>query len=148
MIGLLDWGQVKRVSDTLAVNFALMVEAMNTRKQDNIVHAFHRLGVEVSNNNDKESIANIAVTMLDTRIVPGYIMDPFNPESALKKNAVSKMPSELYFVVRTVQLLRGISSAFNLDFSLSDVWAPYASRTLRRHPDLVKQANLPILIHP
>lgn len=137
MVGLLDWGQVKTVSDTLAVNFALMIEAMNTRKQDNIVKAFRRLGVEVSNNEDKESIADIAVTMLDTRLVPGYVIDPFNPANGLKKNAVSKLPSDLYFVVRTVQLLRGISSAFNLDFSVSDAWAPYAARTLKRHPELV-----------
>ena len=40
--------------------------------------------VQVSNNDDHESIANVAVTMLDTRVVPGYIMDPFNPDNALK----------------------------------------------------------------
>ena len=136
MIGLLDWGQVKIVSDVLAVNFSLMIQAMNSRDQNAIVKSFKRLGVEVSNPNDYESIANIAVTMLDTRIVPGYIIDPFNPNNALKKNAVSKMPSDLYFVVRTVQLLRGISSAFDLDYSLATTWGPYAEKIISKYPAL------------
>lgn len=136
MVGLLDWGQVKIVSDTLAVNFSLMIQAMNSRNQEKIVESFKRLGVEVSNPNDYDSIADIAVTMLDTRVVPGYIIDPFNPNNALKRNAVSKMPSDLYFVVRTVQLLRGIASAFNLDYSLSTAWGPYADRIILKYPEL------------
>ena len=72
-----------------------------------------------------------------------YVCPPptlhFPPPLLNQKNAVSKMPPDLYFLVRTVQLLRGISSAFELDFSLSHAWAPYAARTLRRHPALVKQ---------
>ena len=135
-VGLLDWGQVKMVSDKLAVNFSLMILAMNSRDQKEIVKSFFRLGVEVSNPNDYESIADIAVTMLDTRVVPGYIIDPFNPLNALKKNAVSKMPSDLYFVVRTVQLLRGIASAFDLDYSLSTAWGPYATKIISKYPAL------------
>ena len=47
----------------------------------------------MSNNDDHESIVNVAVTMLDTRVVPGYIMDPFNPENALKvSNIVPRRP--------------------------------------------------------
>ena len=136
MVGLLDWGQVKIVSDVLAVNFSLMIQAMNSRDQAAIVKSFKRLGVEVSNPNDYESIADIAVTMLDTRIVPGYIIDPFNPNNALKRNAVSKMPSDLYFVVRTVQLLRGIASAFDIDYSLATAWGPYAEKIISKYPAL------------
>jgi aarF domain-containing kinase len=135
-VGLLDWGQVKIVSDQLAVNFSFMIQAMNSRNQDEIVKSFFRLGVEVSNPKDLQSIADIAVTMLDTRVVPGYIIDPFNPNNALKRNAVSKMPSDLYFVVRTVQLLRGIACAFDIDYSLSSAWAPYADRIIKKYPAL------------
>lgn len=138
-IGLLDWGQVKIVSDELAVNFALMIQALNSRKQEEIVKAFFRLGIEVSNPLDIECVANIAVTMLDTRNVPGYIIDPFNPLNALKRNAVSKMPADLYFVVRTVQLLRGIAYAFDIDYSLATAWAPYAAKTLQKHRQILVQ---------
>ena len=80
--------------------------------------------------------------MLDTRVVPGYIIDPFNPKNALKNNAVSKMPSDLYFVVRTIQLMRGIAYAFNVDYSLSDSWAPYASTILTKYPKLRQQIEM------
>jgi len=57
-------------------------------------------------------------------------MNPFSPNNALKANAVTALPSDLYFVVRTVQLLRGIAFAFDVDFSLADSWRPYARRVL------------------
>jgi predicted unusual protein kinase regulating ubiquinone biosynthesis (AarF/ABC1/UbiB family) len=132
-VGLLDWGQVKTVSDKLAVDFSRLITAMNSREQKRIVDAFVNLGVETSNPEDYDSVEGIAVTMLDTRNVPGFVIDPFNPMNALKKNSVKKMPSDLYFVVRTVQLLRGIAFAFGLDYSLAKAWAPYAERTLAKY---------------
>jgi len=131
-VGLLDWGQIKLVSDNLALKFARMVEAIDDGNRDKILESFFDLGVKVTNPNDKQTVADIAVTMLDTRCVPGYIIDPFNPQNALKTNAVSEMPADLYFIVRTVQLFRGICFAFNLDYSLASAWAPYAKRTVSR----------------
>jgi hypothetical protein len=110
---------------------------MNSRKQEEIAKAFFNLGIEVSNPKDIQCVADIAVTMLDTRNVPGYIIDPFNPGNALKRNAVSNMPAELYFVVRTVQLLRGIAYAFDIDYSLATAWGPYATKILQKYPELV-----------
>lgn len=43
-VGLLDWGQVKFVSDKLALDFAHMVEAINSQQQARIVDCLHRLG--------------------------------------------------------------------------------------------------------
>lgn len=101
-----------------------------------------------------KTVANIAVTMLDTRRVPGYVLNPFDPNHSLKKAAITKLPPDLYFLgtqslthcplssltfpflVRTVQLLKGIAFAFDLDYSLSEVWAPLARKTiLQLDPD-------------
>ena len=131
-IGLLDWGQVKQVSDTLARKFGRMVLAISSRDESAIVDALFDLGVTVSNPSDRKTVTDIAITMLDTKRVAGYIIDPFNPRNSLKTNSVTKMPSDLYFVVRTVQLLRGIAHAFDLDYSLADKWAPYARRAVYR----------------
>lgn len=129
-IGLLDWGQIKVLSDVLLLKFARLVEAMDSRDKDKILDSFFDLGVKVTNPQDKQTVADIAVTMLDTRHVPGYVIDPFNPQNALKTNAVSEMPADLYFIVRTVQLFRGICFAFDLDFSLASAWAPYAKKVI------------------
>lgn len=53
----------------------------------------------------------------------------FHPPPPLPSSCY-QMPSDLYFVVRTVQLLRGIAHAFDLDYSLADRWAPYAKRAV------------------
>ena len=130
-IGLLDWGQVKRVSDQLAGDFSRLVVAIQSRNEDSVVDSLFALGVAVSNPSDRKTVRAIALTMLDTQAVRDYVIDPFDPRNSLKTNSVTKMPSELYFIVRTVQLMRGICFAFGLDYSLAEKWAPMARATLQ-----------------
>lgn len=132
-IGLLDWGQVIPVSSHLLVNFARMNRALRSRNESQVLHGLKQLGVVLRNPHDVKSASDIGVTMLDTRVVPGYVLNPFKPESALKKNSVTKLPSDLYFLVRCVQLIRGISYGFGVDYSLADSWAPYAEKILQEH---------------
>ena len=120
----------------LLLKFARMVKAIHEEDKEEILAAFSGLGIQVSNPEDKSTVHKIAVTMLDTRSVPGYIIDSFrNPMEILKQNAVTKMPPDLYFIVRTIQLLRGITFAFDLSFSLADQWAPLANRELQREKE-------------
>ena len=130
-VGLLDWGQIKRVSDDLALKYSLMIEAMNSRDRQRIVDAFFGLGCRVADPGDFDTVYGIAVSMLDTRSVPGYVIDPFSPDNALKKNGVTKMPPDLYFLVRAVQLFRGIAFAFDLQhYSVAEKWAPHAKKII------------------
>jgi aarF domain-containing kinase len=76
----------------------------------------------------------MAVAMFDTRYFPKFSIDPFSANSALKRNSIISMPSDLFFILRTVQLLRGITTAFQLkDFSLADEWLPYAKMVLKNN---------------
>lgn len=90
-IGLLDWGQVKQVSDNLAHKFGTLVLAIHANKESEIVDALFDLGVTVSNPADRKTVSAIAVTMLDTRRVKGYVIDPFSPQNSLKTNSVTKV---------------------------------------------------------
>ena len=130
-IGLLDWGQVKKVGDTLALDFATFILAVESRDEGAIVDSLFNLGVRVSNPSDRAMVKRIGLTMLDTGRVEGYVIDPFDPRNTLKSNSVTKMPSELYFIVRTVQLFRGICFAFDLDYSLAARWAPLARAVVK-----------------
>lgn len=129
-IGILDWGQVKVISDKLLRDYSLMIEAINSNNPDKIIHAFFNLGIKVSNPNDREIIPKLAVTMLDTKIVPGYVIDPFDSNNALKTNAVTNMPSDLYFLIRTIQIFRGICAGFEIDYSLANAWSKHAKNVL------------------
>ena len=64
----------------------------------------------------------------------GCRVDPFDPNSPLKKMAVKHFPSDMFFVLRVVQLLRGLSTHMGVtDFSTAHQWRPYADDTLRQH---------------
>ena len=80
-IGLLDWGQMKRLSDDSIYKFSRFIEAMNSRDQNRTVEAFLDLGIKVGNPERRNSVEGMAVTMLDTRVMPGYDMDPFSPNN-------------------------------------------------------------------
>lgn len=129
-LGLLDWGQVVTLSDKMLVKFALMNQALCTKDKEKIAKALINLGIVLKNPQDYNSAADIGITMLDTRNVDGYVINPFKPGNALKKNSVVKFPPDLYFLVRTVQLMRGISYGFGIDYSLADSWSPLAVKVL------------------
>lgn len=74
----------------------------------------------------------LAYTMFDTAEVAGVSSNPFADDSALKTATVSELPKELFFLLRTTQILRGICAATgNNDFSIASAWAPIARRALR-----------------
>ena len=131
-IGLLDWGQMKRMHQNSVYQFAKMVDAINSKNQTKILQNFYGLGIKVTDTSDTDFVEKMALTMLDTRKVPGLVLDPFSKDSSVGKNTVAAMPSDFYFLVRTVQLMRGIAYAFDLDFSLAEKWGPYAKRAISR----------------
>jgi len=116
------------------------VQAINANNRKETVEAFLKLGVEVNcekHSNDKQkeekAIEALCLTMLDTRRVKDFNVDPFDPNNNLKSSTVTKLPPDLYFIVRAVQLLRGICFALDLDYSLSKQLAPYARQVLEQH---------------
>jgi aarF domain-containing kinase len=129
-VGLLDWGQMKRISDVTTYKFAKMVDSIHHGNASEIAKSFFDLGMRVSDPTNTAFVSDMAMTMLDTRKVSGFVIDPFSEDSSVKNNTVASMPSDLYFLVRTVQLMRGISYAFGLDYSLADSWAPYAKKAM------------------
>ena len=127
-IGLLDWGQVKDVTPTFKKKIAKLVLAFNAKDRDAICKALFDIGVKVTHPEDKATVEAIAVTMLDTRIMEGYPSDPFDQRCASFANPILLMPPEIYFLVRSVQMMRGLTSAFHLDFSLAKEWGSLASK--------------------
>lgn len=60
-------------------------------------------------------------------------MDPFSPDSPIKKLGISHFPPEVFFVLRTIQMLRGLSIGMKLDdFSTAKRWKSLAADALRQ----------------
>lgn len=139
-IGLLDFGQTKRFSNERRVAFARLVDAMARKDSADIRKGLEGLGISIVAARQKErrrrekrrqsglSVEEeLAYTMFDTASVPGVSDNPFSDNSALRSASVEKLPKDLVFLLRTMQLLRGISVATgNNDFSMVSCWGNIA----------------------
>ena len=130
-VGLLDWGQVIHLSNSTVYMFAQLNEAINNNNIIQMGNCFDKLGIVVENPSNLLSIRKLTLSLFDTQIIPGYDMNPFKPTNELKSNAIKSFPSDLYFLVRTIQLIRGIAYVCKIDYSLAKTWQPYAKQVLQ-----------------
>jgi aarF domain-containing kinase len=130
-LGLFDWGQVKEISSQVASSFAEVIVAISDNDDDRIYRSFLNLGVQVQYPNDRPGVVILARTMFDTRSIPGISTDPFSSDSVLKRNSVVSLPRSVFFLLRTVQMIRGLVSGMGIhDFSLATHWASHAQNTI------------------
>lgn len=60
-------------------------------------------------------------------------VDPFSPDSPIKSLGISHFPPDVFFVLRVMQLLRGLAGGLGVhDFSAARQWGPHARAALRR----------------
>ncbi|GLI59949.1 hypothetical protein VaNZ11_002002 [Volvox africanus] len=127
-VGLLDYGQSKQLPDEKRMAFAELVLALNRGHASEISAALGDLGV-VTERKDPDIRTEMAYGMFDTR---GKV-NPFDPNSPLKRSTISTFPADMFFVMRVVQLLRGLANGMGIDdFSCARQWAPFAKDTLSR----------------
>jgi hypothetical protein len=68
--------------------------------------------------------------------------DPFDEDSPIKQASIEKFPSDLFFVLRVIQLLRGLADGMGVDnFSTAKQWGPLAQQALKRHKPLHEVAT-------
>ncbi|KAH7664219.1 Cadmium-transporting ATPase protein [Dioscorea alata] len=132
-VALLDYGQVKQLPDDLRLGYAKLVLALADRDIPKASQSYKELGIETRSNCDDEQreLFHLAERMFDTRRPPGVtIMSPFAEDSSIRKVGVESFPEELFCVLRTIQLLRGLSVGLGINYSCSDLWRPIAEEVL------------------
>ena len=68
---------------------------------------------------------------LEVTPVAASRVDPFDPDSPLKKMGVKEFPGDMFFVLRVVQLLRGLATHMGVtDFSSASQWRNFADDAL------------------
>lgn len=55
---------------------------------------------------------------------------PAGEGSALKANPITVVPRELFFVIRTVQLVRGLAHAMGQQLDVEAAWQPFAETAI------------------
>eukprot|EP00249_Psilotum_nudum_P007121 c20317_g1_i4 orf=478-1797(+) len=128
-VALLDYGQVKELQNSLRLDFANLVLAIASGKPLKISHCFKNLGIVTARRGEEDlaSLKTMAVMMFDTKLPPGLSkVTPFGEESMLKKFPVTNFPKELFFILRTIHLLRGLSIGMGISYSCAHEWKQLA----------------------
>ncbi|KAL5223340.1 hypothetical protein ABZP36_028053 [Zizania latifolia] len=132
-VALLDYGQVKAMPEDLRLAYANLVIAMADDDFLRTKESFREIGIETWSiaDNELEELFQLSLRMFDTRLPPGVTaMSPFSEDSSLNKVGVQSFPEELFSVLRTIQLLRGLTVGMGLRFSCAEQWKPIAEEAL------------------
>jgi hypothetical protein len=92
-----------------------------------ISQALLDLGI-TSSKTDLEARTKLGYSLFDTT----GKRDPLDPDGSIKQAAVQAFPPDLFFVLRVIQLLRGMAGAMGVQgLSTAKQWGPLARRALR-----------------
>lgn len=109
--------------------------------QSNATSVAHRIS---SHRKTLSGSEMVAYTMFDTADVEGVSNNPFAEDSALKHVAIDSFPPDLFFLLRTVQIMKGICNATgNEDFSIAAAWAPIARRAFSSRTQAKMSTSVP-----
>lgn len=140
---MLDFGQVKVLSLNVRVAFAQLIVSMSKNLPE-AGDCLEPLGIKLDNCTRQLS-STIAYLLFDTRMdLAEARMTPFEAElpSEIRQLRLSKIPQEVFMLVRVVALMRGIFSSFDLDIHSRHIWAPYAERFLKKNRFVVSSKLL------
>lgn len=132
-VALLDYGQTKVLTERMRLQYANLVLAICADDVDKIGEIYKDVGILTTKTaqEDPASFRRMATMMFDTTLNSLYTTsNPFAEESLLKNNNVQAFPQDLFFVLRTVQLLRGLSKGMDVPWSVSTHWKPMAEEVL------------------
>ncbi|KAL8140850.1 hypothetical protein V2J09_006871 [Rumex salicifolius] len=132
-VALLDYGQVKDLPNELRLGYAGLVLAIADNDPQKAEQSYRELGIKTMTTckDEQLELLRLAQTMFDTKLPPGVTMlQPFAEESSIRKIAVKAFPEELFSVLRTVHLLRGLSVGLGINYSCAEQWRPIAEEAL------------------
>ncbi|KAJ8499421.1 hypothetical protein OPV22_009973 [Ensete ventricosum] len=132
-VALLDYGQVKDLPDSLRLGYAKLVLAMADSDPLMAKLSVEELGIKTlsTHADGDQELLMLARKMFDTKFPPGVTMiSPFSEDSSLNKITVQRFPEELFSVLRTMQLLRGLSVGMRIYCSCAEQWRPIAEEVL------------------
>ncbi|KAG2256329.1 hypothetical protein Bca52824_075623 [Brassica carinata] len=128
-----NYGQVKELPDHLRLGYANLVISIADNNASLASQSFRELGIVTfaKCENEQQELLQLAKTMFDTKMPPGVsVLQPFSEDSSIKKISVEGFPEELFSVLRTVILLRGLSVGIGLNYSCAQQWKPIAEEAL------------------
>lgn len=96
-----------------------------------ISDTMHGMCVETSDT-DATIRATLGRQMFGTA---GKLDNPFSEDSLIKKTAITDFPKQYFLVLRVVQLIRGLATRMDIEFSTAQQWKPFAESVIKQTKD-------------
>lgn len=130
-IGLIDYGQVKRLTAEDQLKVArLILSVANNESDENIARAFREMNI-ITKNDSTEFLATFGKLMFG-KFKPEYLQHSFH-RKLHSTDRVLYFPKELSMVYRTSLLLRGLGVSLQLNYSVGDEWKVHAQECVNRY---------------
>ena len=130
-IGLIDYGQCKRLSRPEQVRIARLILSVADDDSDEIIAKnFRSLGIQTKNDSTR-FLANFARLMFGS-FKPEYLDHSWHRELH-KEDKVVYFPNELSMVYRTSLLLRGLAMSLQQNISVSKLWRHHAQNAVQKY---------------
>jgi len=149
-IGLIDFGQVKRISEDYRKALANVVVALADRQSDDnpddlkkIGDAAKGLGIELKDGAPPEGSAAASMWLFDGKVkkLPGgFDSAELSPNSPVK--VMKSFPRDLVLLGRSSILVKALSNRFGMPWSLAQEWAPHARQVLNDNAELAASSKV------
>eukprot|EP00980_Cylindrotheca_fusiformis_P024380 scaffold11809_cov128-Cylindrotheca_fusiformis.AAC.19 len=132
-IGLIDYGQVKKISKETRVLFAKLIVALDEDNKAEIVRLMKEAGMKTKNM-DPDVLYLYAKVNYDTindKILRGKHIQLFM-EDLEARDPIIELPTELLMASRCSILLRGLAMALHQNRRVAKAWKPIAEKVLQQ----------------
>lgn len=131
-IGLIDYGQVKKISKETRLLFSKIVIALDEDNKEEIVRLMQEAGMKTKRM-DPEVIylyAKVSYDQINDEILGGKHVQMFM-EDLEARDPIIQLPTELLMASRCSLLLRGLAEAVHQNRRVATAWRPIAERVLQ-----------------
>jgi aarF domain-containing kinase len=131
-IGLIDYGQVKRLSKETRHLFAKLLIALDDENKEAVVQLMQEAGMRTKRM-DPEVLylyAKVSYDEINDKILEGKHVQLFM-EDLEARDPIVQLPKELLMASRCSILLRGLACGLHQNRSVASAWRPIAERVLR-----------------
>lgn len=130
-IGLIDYGQVKRLNVEERVKVArLILSIADNESDESIANNFRNLGI-LTKKNSTRFLAEFGKLMFGS--FEAKHLDHNWHRELHEEDRVLYFPNELSMVYRTALLLRGLAMSLQLNPSVGEEWRRHANETIKLH---------------
>lgn len=132
-IGLIDYGQVKSLTEEEKVKVARLILSVANNEKDEVIAKTLRDMNIVTKNDSTEFLATFAKLMFG-KFKPEYLQRSFH-KKLHESDRILYFPKELSMVYRTSLLLRGLGVSLQLNYSVGEEWKIHAQHCVDRYEE-------------